>query len=311
MTSLNEHVQDYLRTRRALGFKLERQGRLPADFAAFTARAGVDTVTIDIAVAWATLPEHVSPVWAGRRLSAVRGFARYLHAIDPDAEVPPTDVLPGRPRRSTPYLYSDADIAALMAAARTLRNPLKAATFEIFIGLLATCGLRGGEAMRLDRSDLDIDQGLLRIRGSKFGKSRQLVLHPTTVQALVDYDLRRDRFCRAPATDSLLISTTGARLCHATVQPIFRDLLRRAGIIRTAACRPRIHDLRHSFAVNTLLGWYRDGHDVQARIPALSTYLGHVDPGATYWYLTAAPELLALAAQRLETTFDPSAGRSS
>lgn len=184
---------------------------------------------------------------------------------------------------------------------------MKAATFETFIGLIAACGLRGGEAMRLDRDDFDPDQGLLTVRDSKFGKSRQLCLHSTTVNAVCDYGLRRDRLCPSPATASLFVSTTGARLCHATVQPTFRELLRRAGIARTAASRPRVHDLRHSFAVNTLIGWYRDGHDVQARIPALSTYLGHIDPGATYWYLSAAPELLALAAERLETTF----GRSS
>jgi integrase len=304
MTSLDQHVQDYLRTRRALGFKLEREGRLLADFAAFTAQAGAETVTIDIAVAWAVLPQGATPVWVGQRLGAVRGFARYLHAIDPDAEIPPTDLLPARTHRSTPHLYADADIIALMAAARTLRNPLKATTFETFIGLIATCGLRGGEAMRLDRDDLDLDHALLTVRDSKFGKSRQLCLHPTTVHALHDYSLRRDRLCPHPTTPSLFVSTTGARLCHATVQPTFRGLLHRAGITRTAAAsRPRIHDLRHSFAVKTLLGWYRDGHDVQVRIPALSTYLGHIDPGATYWYLSAAPELLALAAKRLETTF--------
>jgi integrase len=306
MTSLDQRVQDYLRTRRALGFKLEREGRLLADFAAFSAQAGAETVTIDVALAWATQPQGASPVWIGQRLSTVRGFARYLHAIDPDAEIPPTDLYPVRTRRATPYLYTDADIVALMAAARALRNPLKAATFATFIGLIAACGLRGGEAMRLNRDDLDPDRAVLIIRDSKFGKSRQLCLHPTTVHALQDYRLRRERLCPLPTTASLFVSTTGARLCHATVQPTFRDLLRRAGITRTAASRPRIHDLRHSFAVKTLLGWYRDGHNVSARIPALSTYLGHIDPGATYWYLSAAPELLALAAQRLETAFGSS-----
>jgi integrase len=306
MTSRDQRVQDYLRTRRALGFKLEREGRLLADFAAFSAQAGAETVTIDVALAWATQPQGASPVWIGQRLSTVRGFARYLHAIDPDAEIPPTDLYPVRTRRATPYLYTDADIVALMAAARALRNPLKAATFATFIGLIAACGLRGGEAMRLNRDDLDPDRAVLIIRDSKFGKSRQLCLHPTTVHALQDYRLRRERLCPLPTTASLFVSTTGARLCHATVQPTFRDLLRRAGITRTAASRPRIHDLRHSFAVKTLLGWYRDGHNVSARIPALSTYLGHIDPGATYWYLSAAPELLALAAQRLETAFGSS-----
>ena len=306
MTSLHQHMHDYLRIRRALGFKLEREERLLADFAAFSAQAGAETVTIDIALTWAAQPHGASPVWTGQRLGTVRRFARYLHAIDPDAEIPPTDVYPARTRRATPYLYTDADIVALMAAARTLHNPLKAATFEAFIGLIAACGLRGGEAMRLDRDDFEPNRAVLTIRDSKFGKSRQLCLHPTTVQALQDYRLQGDQLCPLPTTASLFVSTTAARLCHATVQPTFRDLLRRAGITRTAASRPRIHDLRHSFAVKTLLGWYRDGDNVSARIPALSTYLGHIDPGATYWYLSAAPELLALAAQRLETAFESS-----
>jgi integrase/recombinase XerD len=184
---------------------------------------------------------------------------------------------------------------------------LKAATFATLIGLLAVTGLRGGEAMHLDRSDLDTAQGLLTVRGSKFGKSRLVPLHHTTVDALHAYGARRDQLCPSPATSSLFVSTTGARLCHAVLQPTFRDLLQRCGIARTTSgCRPRVHDLRHSFAVGTLLQWYRDGVDVQAQMPLLSTYLGHVDPGATYWYLTGVPDLFALAADRLQATFgDP------
>jgi integrase/recombinase XerD len=193
-----------------------------------------------------------------------------------------------------------------MAAARALRNPLKAATFETLIGLIAVTGLRGGEAMRLDRDDFDPDHRLLTIRGSKFGKSRQLVLHASTVTALRRYSARRDELCPSPLTPALFLSSPGTRLSHPVLQPTFAALVRRAGAGKTAPRRPRVHDLRHSFAVKTLLGWYRDGDNVSARIPALSTYLGHIDPGATYWYLSAAPELLALAAQRLETAFESS-----
>ena len=278
-----------------------KEGRLLPDFAAFAEAAGAATVTIDLAVRWAAKPEGTSPVWAAQRLSMVRGFARYLQAIDPATQVPPAGLLPARTRRVTPYIYSDAEIAALMTAARALPSPLKAATFGTLIGLLAVTGMRGSEAMALDRGDLDAAAGLLTIRATKFRKSRQLPLHPSTLRALAAYQAIRDRLCPAPATASLLVSTTGARLCHATVQPVFRHLLGQAGIgqARTGPARPSTACATR-FAVTTLLGWYRDGQDVQARLPALSTYLGHADPAATYWYLTATPELLALAAGRLE-----------
>jgi integrase len=300
MSRLGGHAAGYLELRRALGFKLAKEGRLLPDFAAFAEAAGAGTVTTDLAIRWAVRPDGTSPVWAAQRLSMVRGFARYLQTVEPAAQVPPAGLLPARTRRVTPYIYSDADIAALMAAARALRNPLKAATFGTLIGLLAVTGMRGSEAMALDRGDLD-PAGLVTIRATKFRKSRQLPLHPTTVQALAGYQVLRDQLCRAPATASLLVSTTGARLCHETVQPAFRCLLRQAGIGQdTSRPRATIHGLRHTFAVKTLLGWYRDGQDVQARLPALSTWLGHAGPAATYWYLTATPELLALAAGRLE-----------
>ena len=301
MSQLSCHISDYLAMRRALGFKLEKEGRLLRDFATFAETAGASTITTDLAVRWAVLPQGASPVWAAQRLSMVRGFARYLQAFDPAAQVPPAGLLPARTRRVTPYIYSDAEVAALMTAARTLRNPLKAATFETLIGLLAVTGLRGSEAMALDRGDLDATAGLLTVRATKFRKSRQLPLHASTLQALARYQAVRDELFPVPA--SLLVSTTGARLCHATVQPAFRHLLRQAGIGHCASRpRPTIHSLRHTFAVKTLLGWYWDGQDAQARMPSLSTYLGHAAPAATYWYLTGTPELLALAAGRLEAT---------
>lgn len=302
MSRLTGHLEQYLALRRALGFKLDKTGRLLHDFAAFAEAAGARSVAIELAVRWALLPENASTVWAAQRLSMVRGFARYLQAVDPATQIPPGGLLPARTRRVTPYIYSDADVEALMAAARSLRNPLKAATFETLIGLLAVTGLRGSEAMRLDDADLDASAGQLTVHATKFRKSRQLPLHPATLDALAAYQARRDELCLAPAAASLLVSTTGARLCQATVQPVFRYLLGKAGVGGgTARPRPTIHGLRHTFAVSTLLGWYRDGQDVPARMPALSTWLGHVSPAATYWYLTGTPELLALAAQRLET----------
>jgi len=301
MSGLRRSLEQYLTIRRALGFKLAGEGRLLADFVSFADQAGIHTLTTEVALAWATLPPQGSPGWLARRLRAVRGFARYLQTLDPATEIPPADLLPARSGRATPYLYSDAEIVALMAAAPQLAPPLRAATFETLIGLLAVTGLRIGEAMRLDRDDIDWSNQLLSVRDSKYGKSRQVLLHRSTLAALGSYGERRDRLCRRPQAPSFFVSTRGTRLVHSTIYPSFRSLLRQAGLAqRSSSCRPRVHDLRHSFAVKTLLGWYRDGDDVSVRMPLLSTYLGHVDPAATYWYLSAAPELLALAAERLE-----------
>lgn len=304
MSDLRRDLDDYLAIRRALGFKLDRAGRLLADFVHHMEASGNETITIDAAVAFATLPPNGAPEWWGHRLSVVRTFARHLHAIDAAHQVPPPDVLPGRSHRATPYLYSDVDIAALMTAARGLRSPLRAATFETLVGLLAVSGLRIGEALRLDRDDVDLDEGVLMVRNSKFGKSREVPVHPTTVEALAAFARQRDRLCPRPAAPAFFLSLAGTRLLYCNAHLAWLDLVRRAGLQpRSATCRPRPHDLRHSFAVTTLLGWYRDGADVAARMPMLSTYLGHVHPANTYWYLSAAPELLAIVVGRLESTF--------
>lgn len=301
MSTLSQALEDYLRMRRALGFKLERTGQLLAGFVDYADRAGVDRVTIDLALAWATQPAGADRSWHAARLGVVRGFARYLSTLDPGTEVPPADVLPGRSRRAVPYLYSDAEIAAVLAAARGIRSPLRSATYQALIGLLAATGLRVGEAIALDRDDVDHHQGLLVVRDGKFGKSREVALHSSTCRALDAYGQLRDRLCPAPATPAWFVSTTGTRLIYNNVHHEFHRLAGQAGLRpRSKQCRPRPHDLRHTFAVATLLDWYRDGGDVTARLPLLSTYLGHTDPGSTYWYLSAAPELLALAARRLE-----------
>jgi integrase len=303
MSALRRDLDDYLMIRRALGFKLERAGLLLADFVAHLEANETDTITTDAALAWATRPPTGASTWWAQRLSVVRAFARHLHAIDPTHEVPPPGLLPGRSRRATPYLYADRDIAALMAAARGWRSPLRAATFETLVGLLAVTGLRIGEALRLDRDDVDLVDGVLVIRLSKFGKSREVPLHPSTVDALAAYTRERDRLCRRPVDRAFFVSTAGTRLLYCNAHLAWLDLVRRAGLQpRSATCRPRPHDLRHSFAVRTLLGWYPDGADVHARMPLLSTYLGHVHPGTTYWYLSAAPELLALIVARLDAT---------
>lgn len=308
MSPLREALTNYLTIRRALGYKLVRAGKLLAQFVTYLEGIGAKTVTTDHAIAWARLPAGGDVNWWAYRLSVVRCFATYLHTLDPRAEVPAADILPVRPQRATPYLYSDQEIRSLIEACRGLRSPLRAATYRTLIGLLAVTGLRVGEAIHLDREDIDFGQGLLTVREGKFGKSRELPLHPTTLQALRSYLRERHRLHPSPSTPALFISPAGTRLLYCNVNSTFLKLMRSAGLKpRSAACRPRLHDLRHAFAVRTVLDAYRDGGDVQARLPLLSTYLGHVNPASTYWYLSAAPELLAMASGRLESHLD---GRS-
>ncbi len=302
MSRLDCRVEEYLSIRRALGFKLDAAARLLPDFVAHLEAAGSQTVNVELAVAWATRPPGALPTagWANR-MTVVRGFAHWLHPLDPRTEVPPVGVLPRGKHRATPYLYSDAEIDALMAAARSLPSPLRAATFETLIGLLAVTGMRVGEAIHLDRSDIDWTEGAITVWAAKFNKSRQLALQPSTMDALAAYDRCRRRCCPRPGSPSLFVSRNGTRLIYTNVHQVFGRLRRAAGLTaRSGSCRPRLHDLRHSFAVRTLLDWYRDGGDIAARLPWLSTYLGHACPVSTYWYLSAAPELLALAAGRLE-----------
>jgi integrase len=236
-----------------------------------------------------------------RRLSDVRLFAIHLRGIDPATQVPPADILPGRSRRATPYLYSTEEISTLMAVTATLRGSHRKATYRTLIGLLAATGMRVGEAIGLDRDDFDAICGVLTIRDGKFGKSRELPLHPSTIAALGDYLRRADRPRQSSNVPALFLSPAGTRLLYTNVQNTFQRLVRHAGIMpRSAVCRPRLHDLRHGFAVNTILDAYRNGDDPGARLAILSTYLGHINPVHTYWYLSASPELLKLAGDRLE-----------
>jgi len=301
MSELSVSVADYLRVRRALGVRLERAEKLLGQFCEFCAEGGVNTLTTEVALAWATLPAG-SKYWHAQRLSVVRSFARWLAAHDPATEVPPPDALGSAPTpRATPFLYTDAEIAVLMGAADRLRYPISRLTYRTLVGLLATTGMRVGEAIRLDRDDIDWVRGCLRIERSKFGKSRDVVIHPTTLEALSDYASRRDALLPRPRDPSFLLSSAGTRLIYCNVSSLFHRLVAWAGLRpRSSRCRPRLHDLRHAFAVRTLVEWHTAGVDVEARLPALSTYLGHVDPKSTYWYLSASPELLGSALQRVE-----------
>lgn len=299
--ALRQRAEQYLAMRRALGYKLIDNEHLLMQFIEHLERSGASTITTAAAVAWATGATRGTPNWQRRRLSVVRGFARHLHALDPACEVPPAGVLRCFPNRPVPHLYSDEEIRALMRAAETMsRQPLRAATYRTLIGLLAVTGMRVGEAARLNRDEVDLDTGVLTITDSKYGKSRQVLLHASTTAALRDYSRLRDHTAGTHRWSAFFVSTRG-RLLVNTIDYTFAGIVDAAGISTAPGDRhPRVHDLRHSFAVHTLLDWYRADADVQAQLPLLSTWMGHISPASTYWYLQAAPELLALAAQRLE-----------
>lgn len=302
MSTLAEAVEGYLQLRRGLGYKLEREGRLLPQLADFIEDEGGAYITTELALRWAMAPTQATPKWWGARLSMVRQLARHLVALDPRTEVPSPQLLP-KPRRVKlpPYLYTEEDMRALIGAAQTLHG-LKGATYATLLGLLAATGMRVGEVLRLDRSDVDWREGVLRIRHTKFGKSREVPLHPSTVKALRRYARSRDRALPVPRGPSFLLSLAGTRLLYKNVHGCFLRLVHQAGLADRRPHRPRLVDLRHTFAVRTIADGYRDGVDVQARLAILSTYLGHVAPSSTYWYLSAALELLQMAGERLERT---------
>ena len=300
MSDLRAAAHDYLTVRRRLGFELKHAGELLEDYLDFMDRAGAERITTELALMWATSVQAHPHRWR-RRLGVVRGLARYLSTIDPATEVPPDDLLPARLPRVAPYVYSPGEIEALMAAARALSPPLRAATIETVIGLLAVSGLRAGEALGLDRADVDLADGALHVRAAKQNKQREVPLHDTTTKALRQYSRLRDRSRPTSTTPAFFVSPQGSRLTSKAFNGTFAKLIREIGLEgHGERLRPRPHDVRHTFAVRTLIGWYRNGENVDAQMPQLSTFLGHVDPASTYWYLQAVPELLTMISDRLE-----------
>jgi integrase/recombinase XerD len=303
MSSLLEaHVDDYLRLRRALGFKLKEDGHLLKQLVAYVETAGATTLSSELAIRWARLPEGVHPNQWAKRLRVARGFASYLQTIDPATEIPPPDVFPVRRQRATPYLFSQQDICRLLQEARSLRRPLRAASYEALFGLLAVSGMRVGEAIALQRDDVDLEAGLITIRKAKHDRARLVPLHPTATEALRRYASERDRLCPHPRSHAFFLSSAGTAVHKSCPGTTFREITTRIGV-RTEAVHPRIHDLRHRFAVQTLIDWQRSGIKIDEHIATLSTYLGHVSPADTYWYLSASPELTALAAERVHDRF--------
>jgi integrase/recombinase XerD len=294
VSALRTLLREYLTLRRALGYKLYREGLQLQHFVEFAERAGATRITGDLAVKWATEPD-ASRSWWTSRLGMVRGFARYCSSRDPRTFVPPPGLLPHAYRRRPPYLYRDEDIHRLLRAARELHSTtgLRPHTFETLFGLYVATGLRAQEALHLDRDDVDLAQGVLTIRGTKFGKARYVPVHSSTQRALQRYARTRDLLCPRPASLSFFLSDRGKRLIARTVQRIFVQLSREIGLRSPQGSRrPRIHDFRHRLAITTLTRWHRQGADVERRLPTLSAFLGHVLVTDTQWYLTATPALL-------------------
>ena len=306
MSTLRKDVTDYLATRRAMGFKVEGLRKLLLNFVTFCeAHGGARHCQNDLAVQWATTPIQVPVTDAliARRMDAVRVFARHQHALDPATQIPPEGIGNRRYQPREPNVFTEAQVLALVAAADSLSPRFKAITWRTLIGLLAATGMRPGEACRLSVEDVDLPNGVLQVLETKFGKSRLVFIHPTTATVLRDYLLlRRDWVgSTARACPAVFVNSRREAINPDRLGATFRQVVAAAGITTTPGHRPpRLHDLRHTYTVTTILGWYRDGHDVQARLPLLSTWLGHVDPASTYWYLHAVPELLAHAAGRLE-----------
>ncbi len=307
MTTMREALRDYLAMRRALGFKLVSDGTGLLSFVAFLEQAQAEYISTAFALAWAQIPTSVQPARWAARLGFVRGFARYCSAIDPRTEIPPVSLLPFEYQRRAPYFFSDNDIEALLLAALALpaKDGMANHTYHCLLGLLSVTGLRISEAVNLTLDDVDLVDGILTIRSSKFGKSRMVPLHFSTVTVLADYRERRGRFLADRQVPHWFVNRRGVQVRCDTVDGMFRRLANGLGLVGEKGQRhPRLHDLRHRFAMKTLVRWYDDGQDIERRLPVLSAYLGHVEVRDTYWYLSAWPPLLAAAKDRLERRWE-------
>lgn len=300
--SLLPLVEEYLSVRRGLGFALEQPAWLLRDFARYAYAVGHrGSLTTELAVSWALASRSGEHAQAVRRLGAVRQFARYRALLDPATEVPPPGLLGRLPRRRQPHIYSDAELAALLYQASLLlpRRGLRPRTYVAFFSLLASTGLRLSEACRLAVEDVDLNDGVLTVREGKFRKARLVPLHPSATEALARYAANRDACCEGPG--SFFRTERTPTLNKEAVEKTFGRIRQRLGWTAQGRARqPRIHDLRHSFAVRRLVRWYQEGADLDRKLLALSTYLGHARVSDTYWYLTGVPELMAIAAQRFE-----------
>lgn len=302
--NLEQALNDYIRIRRSLGFRLQQQASSLRNFVAFLRAEGASYITTELALRWATQPAKAHPAAWAWRLGRVRRFAIWYSATEPRTEIPPTGLLPHRRRRKPPHIYSDDEIERLLRRTQQLpsRKGLRSRTFTTLFGLLVATGMRVNEVLSLDRADVDFDRGTLHVQRTKFGKSRYVPVHPSTVEALKKYAEARGRLFPTPPTPAFFISERGRRITGATARYTFAKLSQQLGLRVPAEGHgrgPRLHDMRHRFAVRTMIHWYRSGLDVERELPKLATYLGHVHVNESYWYLEAVPELLQLATDRL------------
>jgi integrase len=306
MNTLAIHLDNFLKLRRQLGFKLRVPGILLRSFVRFAERQRASIITTKLALQWATRPRHIQQVQKARRLGVVRRFAIYLSAIEPRTEVPAKRLLPWRYRRRAPYLYSAEDVQRLIEATNQIgvKNPVKGvkgASHATLIGLMAVTGMRVGEVIALDRDGVDLSRGVITVRHTKGDRSRVLPIHSSTKKALQRYAILRDEAFPQPFCSSFFVSARGTQLVHCTVHRCFVSVASQIGLQKSGDRRgPRLHDLRHFFSIQTMLRWYRSDMDVEAHLPELSTYLGHAHVQGTYWYLSAVPELLQLATKRCQ-----------
>lgn len=311
MTPLRQAVHEYLRMRRALGFKLQDAGKGLLAFVGFLEQQRAPVITQALALTWAQQPAHAQPAYWARRLSYVRAFAHYRRATDPRTEVPAPQLLPFQPQRARPYLYSASEIRRLLRAALNLpcryeRGRLRPWVYYTFFGLLSVTGLRLSEAQHLEVRDVDLDAAVLTIRGAKFGKSRLVPLHTSTREVLAEYLRRRARHWRhRPVSSYFFVSSRGNRLDGGEIHRTFYALSRQIGLRGPSDHRgPRLHDFRHRVATWTLVRWYRADQDPERKLPLLSAYLGHVHVADTQWYLSGSPELMREAMRRLESRWE-------
>ncbi|HEY6373877.1 MAG TPA: tyrosine-type recombinase/integrase [Candidatus Sulfotelmatobacter sp.] len=307
MNALRKAVHEYLSLRRSLGFKLQDAGKGLLDFVSFMEHHRTSYITQALALAWAQQPVNVQPAQWAKRLSFVRGFAHHRSATDPRTQIPAQGLLPFRPKRARPYLYSDDEIRRLLRATldmpcRCEASKLRPWTYHSLFGLLSVSGLRLGEARSLELQDLDLKAAVLTIRSGKFGKSRLVPLHASTCKVLADYIARRKRhWVGRPVSSYLFLSNWGNRLDGGEIHRTFYALSRQIGLRGISDHHgPRLHDMRHRFATNTLVTWYRSNLDPERLLPILSAYLGHVHVADTQWYLSSSPELMREAMRRLE-----------
>jgi len=303
MNTLRQALGEYVAMRRKLGFKLQDAAAGLLDFVRFMEQNRASYVTNSLALAWAKRPGLQQAEW-GRRLSFVRMFARHRSATDPRTQIPPVGLLPYRPKRARPYIYSDQQIKNLLDAALKLPNSdgLRPWTFYCLFGLLSVTGLRLGEARNLKLEDVDLQAGMLTIRNTKFGKSRLVPLHDSTNKILAKYMARRARIWAGRSVSPyLFVSNWGNRLDNGAIHRTFYTLSRQIGLRGPFDSHgPRLHDMRHTYASRTLLRWYRAGKNAEQRLPILSAYLGHTHWSDTFWYISAFPELMHEAMSRVE-----------